>query len=175
MAMAPSPTCDSAVSPCFHGCLAFLHRHLSPQSLPSCLLSPFLHSQQAALALGFLHNPCAPAPGCCSFQDTCVPIQGMYGCGKDCLILIPFRLPQISCFTLSRKCFSSEPHNCPDVGIGPQLQFPHLPREGSVLLTLLFSPRFFCPTELCMTLYILFQCLRTPVHSQLVFCKHFCV
>ena len=25
----------------------------------------------------------------------------MYGCGKDCLILIPFRLPQISCFPLS--------------------------------------------------------------------------
>ena len=27
---------------------------------------------------------------------------GMYGCGKDCLILIPFRLPLISCFTLSK-------------------------------------------------------------------------
>ena len=25
MVMAPPPTCDSAVSPCFHGCLAFLH------------------------------------------------------------------------------------------------------------------------------------------------------
>ena len=32
----------------------------------------------------------------------------MYGYSKDCLILIPFRLPQISCFTLSLKCFSSE-------------------------------------------------------------------
>ena len=30
----------------------------------------------------------------------------MYGCSKDYLILIPFRLPQISCFTLSIKCFS---------------------------------------------------------------------
>ena len=39
---------------------------------------------------------------------TCIPVWGMYGCGKDCLILIPFRLPQISCFTLSLKCFSSE-------------------------------------------------------------------
>ena len=32
----------------------------------------------------------------------------MYGCGKDCLILIPFRLPQISCFPYSLNCFSSD-------------------------------------------------------------------
>ena len=38
--------CDSAVSPCFHGCLAFLHRHFPPQSPPSHGLDPFLHSQQ---------------------------------------------------------------------------------------------------------------------------------
>ena len=30
--------------------------------------------------------------------------------------------------------------NCPNVGTGPLLQFPHLLRAGSVLLTLLFSP-----------------------------------
>ena len=64
----------------------------------------------------------------------------MYDCGKDCLILIPFRLPQISCFTLSLKCFSSDSDNCPDIGIGPLLQFPHPPNTGPVLLTLLFSP-----------------------------------
>ena len=65
---------------------------------------------------------------------------GMYDCGKDCLILIPFRLPQISCFTLSLKCFSSDSDNFPDVGIGHLLQFPHQPRTGLVLLTLLFFP-----------------------------------
>ena len=26
--------CDSVVLPCFHGCLAFLHRHFPPRSLP---------------------------------------------------------------------------------------------------------------------------------------------
>ena len=56
------------------------------------------------------------------------------------VILISFRLPQISCFTLSLKCFSSNSANCPNVGIGPLLQFPHLPRAGPVLLTLLFFP-----------------------------------
>jgi len=39
---APSPACDSAVLPCFHGCSAFLQRHSSlrsPSSMPSgCLL-----------------------------------------------------------------------------------------------------------------------------------------
>ena len=38
------------------------------------------------------------------------------------------------------KCFSSDSDNCPDAGIGPLLQFPHLPRAGPVLLTLLFFP-----------------------------------
>ena len=57
----------------------------------------------------------------------------MNDCGKDCLILIPLRLPQITYFTLSLKCFSSDLDNCPSVGIGPLLQFPPLPRAGPVL------------------------------------------
>ena len=69
----------------------------------------------------------------------------MYGCGKDCQIPIPFRLPQISCFTLSLKCFSSDSDYCADVEIGPLLQFPHLLRAGPVLRTLLFSPYFLHP------------------------------
>ena len=91
------------------------------------------------------------------------------------LILIPFRLPQISCFTLSLKCFSSDSDNCPDVGIGSLLHFPHWPRAGPVLLPLLFFPLFLHPTKFCMVLYILSLQSGTPVHSQLVFCMHFCV
>ena len=56
------------------------------------------------------------------------------------MILIPFRLPRISCFTLCLKCFSSDPENCPTVGIECLLQFPHLLRAGPVLLTLLLFP-----------------------------------
>ena len=59
---------------------------------------------------------------------------------QQVLILILFRLPQISCFTPSLKCSSSDSDNCPGVGIGPLLQFPHLPRAGPVLLTLPFPP-----------------------------------
>ena len=64
----------------------------------------------------------------------------MYGWGKDCLILTPFRLPQINCFTLCFTCFSFDPDNCPTVGIECLLQFPHLLRAGPVLLTFLFFP-----------------------------------
>ena len=116
-----------------------------PQAFPtiSSLISPPSISPQsiAALALGLLHNPYTPVPSHCPFQKTRVPAWHMYGCGKDYLILIPFRLPQISCFTLSLQCFSSDLDNCPAVGIGPLLQFPHPPRAGPVLLTFLFFPQ----------------------------------
>ena len=54
--------------------------------------------------------------------------QGLLGCHR------------FAVFTLSLKCLSSDSDNCPDVGIGPLLQFPHLPRAGPALLTLLFFP-----------------------------------
>ena len=100
---------------------------------------------------------------------------GYVGCSKDCLILIPLRLPQISCFTLSPKCFSSDSDSFPIVGIGPLLQFPHPLRAGPILLTLLFFPLLLHRTEFCMALYILFCWLGIPVCAQLVSCMHFCV
>ena len=89
---------------------------------------------------GIAPQSLTPTSSFCAFQGTCVPIQGTYSCGKDCLILIPFRLLQISCFTLSLQCFSSDSDNRLDVGIGPLLQFPHPLRAGPVLLALLFLP-----------------------------------
>ena len=115
--MAPPPTHDSAVSPCFQGCPAFLYRHFSPKS-PSHLLDLSLHSQQQPLPWDCSTILRLQLPAACTFQGTCVPVWGMDGCGKDCLILIRFRLPQICCFTFSFKCFSSDSDNCPFVGIG---------------------------------------------------------
>ena len=73
---------------------------IAPQSLNS--------SSQLLHLLGNLH----PWPGYVWLR------QWVY------MILIRFRLPQISCFTLSRKCFSSDSDNYPDVMIRPRLQFP---------------------------------------------------
>ena len=55
------------------------------------------------------------------------PCPGSFWLQQELSVLIPFRLPQISCFTLSLKCFSSDSDNCPDVGIRPLL-YP--PAEG---------------------------------------------
>ena len=89
-----------------------------------------------------------------------------------------FRLPQVSCFSLSLKCFSSDSDNCPDVGIGPLLRFPHPLRAGSVLLTLPFPPHpTLVPSSyrvLCGSIYS-FLPVRYSCPSQLVFCLHFCV
>ena len=138
------PMHDSAVLPCFHGCLAFLHRHFPPQSPPSCPLRLSLHSQQQALPCDCSTIPTLQPQLLC-LLGTCITVLGTYGCSKDCLILIPFRLfhrsvPQISCFILNPKCFSSDSDNCPDMGIGPLLQFPHLPRAGPIPLTLQLFP-----------------------------------
>ena len=42
---APPTTCDSTVSPCFHGCLAFFPWHFAPRTPPSRPLDLSLHSQ----------------------------------------------------------------------------------------------------------------------------------
>ena len=108
----------------------------------SSLTSPQSISPQltAALTLELLHNPQTPAPSPCTFHRTSIPVQGRYGCSKDYLILIPFRLSQTSSFALSLKCFSSDSDNCPDDGIRPLLQFPHPLRASPVLITLVFFP-----------------------------------
>ena len=130
MVMAAPSMHDSAVLPCFHDSLAFLHRHFPPQSPPSHPQSASPSQQQPSLwycsTVPKLHLPAA-APS----RGICVPVWGMYGCSKDRLIPIPFRPSQISCFTLSLKCFSSDADNCPSVGIGLLLQFPHPPKGMS--------------------------------------------
>ena len=139
MVMAPPATHDSAVSPCFHGCPAFLPGISAHNLLPHIHLIS-LSAVNSSPHPGIAHQPLNSSSQPLHLPGTCIPVQGMYGCSKDCLILIPFRLPQISCFTLSLKCFSSDSDNCLNVGIRPLLQFPHQPRAGPVLLTLLFFP-----------------------------------
>ena len=98
----------------------------------------------------------------------------MYGWDKDCLILIPFRLPQISSFTLSLKCFSSDSDNWPTLGIGPLLQFPP-PAEGrsSPTNTPVFPPSSFVLPSFAW-FYVFFSTGQVLL-STLSFCIHFCV
>ena len=107
-----------------------------PKSPPSHPFSPCLHRQQQPSPWDCSTIPKLQLPAAAPSRGPCPG----YAWLRQGLILIPFRLPQISYFTLSLKCFSSDSDNCPDVGMGPLLQFPHPPRAGPVLLTLLFFP-----------------------------------
>ena len=75
--MALPTTCDSAVSLCFHGCLAFLHWHFTPQSPPSHPLDPSLCSQWQLLSWDcstipkFQFLAAAPSRGPVSLSGVC--------------------------------------------------------------------------------------------------------
>ena len=69
---------DWAVSPCFHGCLAFLHRHFPQWSPPSHPLAPSLHSPQQ------------PSPWDCSTTPklqllAAVPSRGPVSLSRICM------------------------------------------------------------------------------------------
>ena len=174
MVMAPPRRHDSAV---FHASMAV---QLSSTGISHHSLLPHILSVHLSAVNS---SPCPRvAPQSLNSSSPPLPLPGhLHPCleyvwlQQDYLILIPFRLPQISCFTFSLKCFSSGSDKWPDVGLGPLLQFPHLPRAGPVLLTLLFFPLVPSPTKFCVVLYIIFLRSGTPVHSQLLFCMHFCV
>ena len=113
------------------------HQDLLPQ-IPSIHPSVIKSSPHPGIAPQSLNSSSQPLrlPG---DQRSCLRCVWF----RQGLILIPFRLPQISCFTLSLKYFSSDSDNCPDVGMGPLLQFPHPWRAGPILLTLVFPPSSF--------------------------------
>ena len=139
MVMAPPSMCDSAASPCLHGCPASLHRHLPPQSPLSHPLDLSLHSQQQPLPWYCSTIPIFQLPAAIPSRG---PVQGMYGCGKDCLFSF-----HLDCHrsAVSLSAFNVSPLTqrvAPMWGSDPA-SVPHRPpglRAGPVLLTLLFFP-----------------------------------
>ena len=118
-----TPTRDSTVSPCFHGCLAFLHRYFLPQSPPSHPLNQSLHSQQQPLPWDCSTNPKLQLPAAAPSR---VPasLSGVCMAAARTVILVPFRLPQINCFTLGLKCFSCDSDHCPMWRLDPCFSSP---------------------------------------------------
>ena len=137
MVMAPTLMHDSAVSSCFLGCLAFLHRlshHNLLPHIPSISLSTVNSSPCPRIAPQSLNSSSQPLrlPG-----DPC-PCLG-YGWLPQGLPDSQFNLGCCrSAVSLSALSFSSDSDSCPDMGIRPLLQFPHPPRAGPGLLSLLF-------------------------------------
>ena len=90
------------------------HHSLLPH-IPSIYLSAVIRSSRPGIAPQSLNS---------NSQWLCLsgdlrPCLGYVWLRKDCLILTPFRLPLISGFTVSLKCFSSDSDNRPDVCFSP--------------------------------------------------------
>ena len=154
MVMAPRPTRDPAAPPCFHGCPAF------PPVSPTHALDPSLHRPQqpspgiAPQPLSSSSQPLRPPGALPSWLGLVWPRQGLSA-------FPPLRLPQVRCFALSLKCFSSDSDSCPDVAIRPLLRFPHPRRAGPVLLSPCL-PRLLLPAESRLALCGLFHCSAPP-------------
>ena len=169
---------DSAVSPCLHDCLVFLHSHFPLQSPPSCPLRLSPCSQQQT-------SPwyCSPVPmlqlpaaalsrGLASLSGVC-----MAGPRIVCVVLTPFSLSWICCFTLQQpQVLPHCPKQLPRCGdLTPASVLPPPRCRSSPAHSLSFFPSLLCPTEFCVVLYILFHWSGTLACSQLVFHKIFCV
>ena len=113
------PMHDSAVSPCLHGCLVFLHSHFPLKSPPSCplRLSPCSQQQTSpwyCSPIPMLQLPAAAlSRGLASLCGVCMAVARTV-----CVILTPFRLSWICCFTLQQpQMLHLCPKQLPRVGI----------------------------------------------------------
>ena len=137
--MAPPATRDSALLPCFCGCPAFLHRHFPPQFRSSHPLNPSFWSQQQ-LSLwdcSTIPNPlllaAEPSRGPVFLSGVCMAVTTVWfsfhlGCQRPAVSLSVLNVSPLT-QTIALMW-----------GSDPLLQFPHSPRAGPFLLTLLIFP-----------------------------------
>ena len=160
--------------------LIFLHRHFPDgllSHIPSFHLSIVNSSPCPGIAPQSLNSSFqlpAPVPcrGPASLSGVCMAVARIV-----CVILTPFRLSWICCFTLQQPQIlplcPKQLLRCGD--LTPASVLPPARRRSSCAHSLIFFPSLLCPTEFCVVLYILFHWSGPPVHTQLVFCMHVCV
>ena len=170
--MASTPACDSALIPCLHGCLAFLHWHFPLQSPPSHLLSLSPTQSTAGLALGLLSNPYAPAPS----KLVSLSWVGRAAAGIVHVILIPFSLSQSSLSTLQHSHMLLVcPKQLPRCGdLTPAFSSPPPGPLTRCRSSPSHPPLFSLLPSFCWVLrgsVYSFLVVNTPAHSQHVFCK----
>ena len=151
--MAPPPTCDSAAIASMAAWLSstgISHHNLLPHIPLGCL--PAVNSRSfSGIAPQSLHS----SSQLLCFLGDLHPCLGMAAARIVCVILNPFKLPQISCFTLSLKCFSSNPSNCPNVGLDPCFISPTCWVKVQSNYPVFLSRSFILPTF--VWLYIFFS------------------
>ena len=153
-----------------------------PQAFPTTISSlrcPQTVSPQlaAALTLWLPSNPYTPAPAAVLSRGL-VSLSGVYKAGERIVhvILIPFRLSQISSYTLQKPqmlpLFPKQLPQCRDL---TPASGPPPPRASPGLLALFFFSLL--PSSyrvLCGTIYY-FLVVRCSACSQMIFCRIFCV
>ena len=148
--------------------------------------SLLLHVPSGCLpAVNSRHPPwyCSPIPmlqlpaaalsrGLASLSGVCMAVARIV-----CVILTPFRLSWICCFTLQQpQILPLCPKQLLRSGdLTPASVLPPTRRRSSRAHSLIFFPSLLCPTEFCVVLYILFHWSGTLARSQLVFHKIFCL
>ena len=182
MVMAPLPTCGSAVPPCFHGCLAFLHRHFPPQSPLSHPLDLSLHSQQQpspwdCSTIPKLQLP-APVPsrgpaflsGVCTAAARTVWFSFHLGCHWWAVSLFDLNISPVTQTMHLRWgsdcCFSSPPTKgrpCPT-------NTPALPPSSFILLRFVWFYIFFSTGQVLLS--TLSRCSACTTVSEVVFLMH---
>ena len=133
---------DSAVLSCLHGCLVFLHKHFYHSILPHNILpSGHLASVSSRSCPGIaIQSLCSSSQLLC-LLEAWVLVHSMDGCSKN------FLCDSHSVYTVTDQLLPSQPQmlllcpkELPHCGNQTPAHFPHLPRAGPVLLTLLFLP-----------------------------------
>ena len=99
----------------------------------------------------------------------------MYGCSKDCLIIIPFRLSQTAVSLSALNVSPLTQTIAPLWGSDPASVSPLAEGRVSPTNTPVFPPSSFVLPSFAVVLYILFLWSGTPGCSQLMFCMPFCV
>ena len=126
------------------------------------------------LPAAMLSRGLASLPGVCM---GIFPTQGSNSNRIVCVIVIPFRRSQISCFTLQQpQMLHLCPKQLPRCGDLTPASVPSPPPCADPFLpTLLFLPLLpLSSRDLHGSIYS-FPIVRTAAHSQLVFCKIFCI
>ena len=154
--MVPPHMRDSAVTPSFHDCLAFLHRHFPPQSPPSYPLYLSLHSQQQHLpwdcsTIPKLQLPAAvPSRGPASLSGVCMTVARTVlfsfhlGCHRSAVSLSALNVSPLT-QTIARPQF---PH---PLRVGPLLLISWFPPSSSVLLSFAWCYTFFSTGQVLLS------------------------
>ena len=164
MVMVPPPLRDSAVSPCFRDCLAFLHSHNPPQSSPSHPLDPSLCSQQepspwdCSTITKLQLPPAAPSRGPAFLSGVCMAVAKTIwfsfhlGCHRSAVSLSALNVSPLT-QTIAWMWGSDPPGSVPPLAEGRSspTNTPVFPPSSFILLSFAWFYIFFSSGQVLLS------------------------